>query len=61
LIHGARSVVHYAEKKTDPRSRWINSIKARRGTNAAAVALANKNARILWALLSKGETYQPAR
>ncbi len=61
LIHGARSVVRYAEKKTDPRSRWINSIKARCGTNTAAVALANKNARILWALLSKGETYQPAR
>jgi transposase len=61
LIHGARSVVRYAEKKTDPRSRWINGIKARRGANAAAVALANKNARILWALLSRGEAYRPAR
>jgi transposase len=61
LIHGARSVVRYAEKKTDSRSRWINGIKARRGANAAAVALANKNARILWALLSKGEAYRPAR
>lgn len=61
LIHGARSVVRYAEKKTDPRSRWINGLKARRGTNAAAVALANKNARIIWALLSKGEAYRPAR
>lgn len=61
LIHGARSVVRYAQRKTDPRSRWINGLKARRGTNAAAVALANKNARIIWALLSKGEAYRPAR
>ncbi len=55
------AVVRYAENKTEPRSRWINGIKARRGTNAAAVAVANKNARILWALLSKGEAYQPMR
>jgi len=59
LIHGARSVVRHAAGKTDPRSRWINGIVARRGVNVAAVALANKNARIAWALLTRGERYQP--
>ncbi len=61
LIHGARSVVRHAKGKTDPRSRWINRIVARHGPNVAAVALANKNARIAWALLTRGERYQPAR
>ena len=58
LIHGARSVVSYVDRKEkdDPRSRWLRQLKARHGTNAAAVALANKNARIIWALLTKGET-----
>lgn len=60
LIHGARSVVQRIEGKTDPLSRWLQGIKARRGTNVAAVALANKNARILWALATRGEHYQPA-
>lgn len=59
LIHGARSVVSRAQGKTDPKSRWINGLVARRGKNAAAVALANKNARIAWALLTRGERYQP--
>lgn len=59
LIHGARSVVRHAKKKTDPRSRWINRIVARSGPNVAAVAVANKNVRIAWALLSRGESYQP--
>lgn len=60
LIHGARSVIHRIEGKTDRRSRWLQSLVARRGKNKAAVALANKNARIIWALLSRGESYQPA-
>jgi transposase len=59
LIHGARSVVRHAKGKTDPRSRWINRIVARSGPNVAAVAVANKNARIAWALLTRGEQYQP--
>lgn len=61
LIHGARSVVRHAKGKTDPRSRWINRIVARSGPNVAAVAVANKNARIAWALLTRGESYQPTR
>lgn len=58
LIHGARSVISKAEGKTDPRSRWIQQLKARVGMNKACVALANKNARILWAIMASGERYR---
>ncbi len=60
LIHGARAAIRWLEGKKDPRSRWLQSLVARRGKNKAAVALANKNARVIWALLSRGECYQPA-
>lgn len=59
LIHGARSVLNVADKKDDPRSRWLQSLCSRRNKNIAAVALANKNARIAWALLSKETDYLP--
>ena len=58
LIHGARSVVTCAGTKTDARSQWIQAKRQQRGMNRACVALANKNARIIWALLSKGESYR---
>jgi transposase len=58
LIHGARSVVARAPAKTDSRSRWIVEIQRRRGTNRTCVAVANKNARILWVLMAKGEPYR---
>ena len=58
LIHGARSVVTRAGTKTDARSQWIQAKRQQRGMNRACVALANKNARIIWALLSKGESYR---
>ena len=57
LIHGSRSVLKGAGNKSDPRSRWIAGVAARRHKNVAAVALANKNARIVWALLTRGEDY----
>ena len=60
LIHGARAAVAAAKRKSDTRSRWINALVARRGANIAAVALANKNARILWALMARGEEYRRA-
>ena len=60
LIHGARAAVAAAKRKDDPRSRWINALAARRGANIAAVALANKNARVLWALMARGEEYRTA-
>lgn len=61
LIHGARTVLKYAPKKTDPLSRWASAVAARRGFNRAAVALANKLARIAWALLAHDRTFQPQR
>ncbi|MBI1820774.1 MAG: IS110 family transposase [Nitrospirae bacterium] len=60
FIHGGRSVVKLASNKKDPRSQWIRNIKNRRGANVAAVALANKNARIVWALMTSEEAYRKA-
>jgi transposase len=57
LIHGARAVVKAAAKKDDAQSRWINELVKRRNANIAAVAVANKNARIAWALLTRAESY----
>ena len=59
LIHGARSALRACKDKTDRRSVWVQQVQCRRNTNIATVALANKNARIIWAILSKGESYQP--
>ena len=59
LIQGARSVIYALDGKTDKRSQWLRALIARQGTNKAAVALANKNARIIWALMNKGESYVP--
>lgn len=58
LIHGGRAVVNAAAKKDDSQSRWINELVKRRNANIAAVAVANKNARIVWALLTKSENYE---
>jgi len=60
LIHGARAVVNVAERRHDARSLWVSKIKNRHCANVAAVALANKNARVLWALLSRNDSYRPA-
>jgi transposase len=60
LVHGARSVVIQAAKKDDRLSRWINKLRAERGFNKATVALANKMARIGWAVLANKTTYQVA-
>lgn len=58
LVHGARSVVNVCESKTDKKSQWVADKKQRCGYNKAAVALANKNARIIWAILATGECYR---
>jgi len=60
LIHGARAVVNAAKNKDDALSRWINRLRETRGINKATVALANKLARIGWAILRNGTRYQPA-
>jgi len=59
LVHGARSVVRVAAHKDDPLSRWINQLRERRGVNKATVALANKMARIGWAVIRSQRDYQP--
>lgn len=57
LIHGARAVLRCAAKKPDRTRRWACELMKRRGKNIAAVALANKMARTVFALLSQGERY----
>jgi hypothetical protein len=59
LIHGARAAARVAERKRDARSIWVSRLKLRGGPNVAAVALANKNARVLWALLARNDAYRP--
>ncbi len=58
LIHGARAVLRVAHKRDDKRSRWVVALQGRRGPNVAAVALANKNVRTAWALLTRGTTFE---
>lgn len=60
LIHGARAVLKNCSAKTDKLNLWLQALIARRGFNKAAVALANKNARTLWAMATKNTQYQPA-
>ena len=60
FIHGARSVLRLTGSRADRKSRWAEAVKGRRGDNIAAVALAAKHARILWAMLVRGEVYQLA-
>lgn len=57
LIHIARSVVYRAGQKADP-CNWVNAVVQRRNKNVAAVALANKNARIVWAFLAQEWRYE---
>ena len=58
LVHGARSIIHHHRSKEDRRSRWVAELLERRGFHKANIALANKNARVLWKLLTTpGERY----
>lgn len=57
MIHGARAVVSRLPKHADQRATWLQALVARRGFNRTLVALANKTARIAWALLTRQEAY----
>lgn len=57
MIHGARAVIRFAESKAEPDG-WLRKLMARRNKNVAAVALANKNARIVWALLANDRMFR---
>jgi transposase len=58
LVQGARTAVAVCDNKKDKLSVWVTKIKNRGGFNKASVALANKNARIIWAILATGESYR---
>jgi len=57
LIHGARAVIQHAERKLNAQG-WLHHLLVRRNKNVAAVALANKNARIVWALLANDREFR---
>ena len=58
LIHGARSVLRLSAARHDRKSQWLEGLKARSCNNVVAVALAAKNARIIWAMLTRGTEYR---
>jgi len=61
LVHGARSMIRAAKGKDDRLSQWVMNLVARSHPNVAAVAMANKTARIAWAMIRNGTDYQPER
>lgn len=60
LVHGARSEMTRTARRIDYKSRWAEGLKLRKGWNKTAVALANKHARIAWAMLAHHQPYHPA-
>jgi len=60
LVAGALSVIRHAKRRGTSHLPWLTGIIARKPTKLAAVALANKNARIVWGILMGGESYRPA-
>ena len=59
LMLGARAVLQTAAQKSDRLSRWAVALRERRGYHRAVIAIAAKNARIIWALLAKQSTFAP--
>jgi transposase len=59
LIHGARAVLPYLIERETPLGRWARGLLARAHKNIVVVALANKLARIAWAVLARSCTYEP--
>jgi transposase len=60
LIHGARALVKVSPGRTGKLWSWINGLRQRRPFNVVVAAVANKLARIIWAMLSRGEAYRAA-
>ncbi len=60
LVHGARAVIRHAKDRDDGLSQWLNELTARKHVNVATVALANKTARIAWAIVHNDTAYDPA-
>ena len=63
LVHGARAAVgHNKNLKGESQKRldWVRKLREKKNYNKTAVALANKNARTIWALLNSGESFRQA-
>ena len=60
LIQGAKAAVMSADKRKDPISLWLVQLTARVGWQKACVAMANKNARILWAVMTRDQGFDPS-
>ena len=58
LVHGARADLRWSKHRKERRSIWQESLLARRPTNVVLVAMANKTARVVWAMLSRGEAFR---
>jgi transposase len=58
LVHGARADLRWSKHRKERRSIWQESLLARRPTNVVLVAMANKTARVVWAMLSRGEPFR---
>ncbi len=59
LIHGARAVIRFAKNGNALKNAWLGQLLDRRNKNIAAVALANKNARVVWALMAHDRKFRP--
>lgn len=59
FVQGARAVLQMRSKQAPSLSCWLERLSSRKHSNVAAIALANKLARISWAVLAKGEAYRP--
>ena len=59
LVHGARAVIRHAKNRDDSLSQWLNELTARKHVNVVTVALANKTARVAWALVRDDTPYDP--
>ena len=57
MIQGAKSAVMTAHRRDDPISKWAYQLREKSGWQKAVVALANKNARILWAVFVRGKAF----
>ena len=59
LVHGARAVLRHAGGKKDGMSQWLQTLVKRKHINVATVALANKTARVAWAMVHHDADYDP--
>ena len=58
-MHGGRAVIRHAKNRDDELSQWINELMRRKHANIVAVALANKTARVAWAIVCGETDYDP--